>query len=105
MFLPALKFLPGKPLNYANRSMAYDFTMNRRLELVWNNPLPRPASHHDPGMLHLLADVLAGSIRCGYIDGAREMASIHHLSPLATSIVATRMHRSGISEEEILKVV
>lgn len=92
-------------MNYANRSMAYELTMNRRLELVWNNPQPQPAAHHDPGMLRLLADVLAGSIRCGYIEGARKMASIHHLSPLATSFVATRMHRSGISEEEILKVV
>jgi len=56
-------------------------------------------------MLHLLADMLAGSIRSGHLEGARRIASIHHLSPLALAVVATRMFRSGISEDEILQVV
>lgn len=75
------------------------------LQLVWDNPRPQPRLRHDLKMLRLLADTLAGSIRSGHLDGARRIASIHHLSPLAMAVVATRMFRAGISEAEILQVV
>lgn len=75
------------------------------LQLVWDNPRPQPHLKNDLKMLRILADLLAGSIRSGHIDGARRIASIHHLSPLALSVVATRMFRDGISEDEILQVV
>lgn len=79
--------------------------MSPRLQLVWENPHPQPHLRNDLTMLRLLADTLAGSVRCGYVDGARHLASIHRLSPLAVSVVATRMYESGLSEEQILKVV
>ena len=75
------------------------------LQLVWDNPRPQLHLKNDLKMLRLLADTLAGSIRSGHVEGARRIASLHHLSPLALSVVATRMFRAGISEDEILKVV
>lgn len=79
--------------------------MTSRLHLVWDNPRPQPHLKNDLTMLRLLADTLTGSIRSGHVDGARRMASLHHLSPLAVSVVATRMFRAGVSEDEILKVI
>lgn len=79
--------------------------MTSQLHLVWDNPHPQPHLKNDLTMLRALADSLTGSIRSGQVEGARRMASIHHLSPLAMSVVATRMFRAGISEAEILRVV
>ncbi|MBS1191425.1 MAG: hypothetical protein H6R10_3217 [Rhodocyclaceae bacterium] len=79
--------------------------MARELRLVWDNPRPNPHPRNDLRMLRLLADTLAGSIRSGHVEGAKRIASIHHLSPLALGVVATRMFRSGISEDQILLVV
>lgn len=79
--------------------------MTSQLHLVWDNPRPQPHLKNDLTMLRLLADTLTGSIRSGQVEGARRMASIHHLSPLALSVVATRMFRAGLSEDEILKVI
>lgn len=79
--------------------------MASQLQLVWDNPRSQPHLRNDLTMLHLLADTLAGSIRCGYLEGARRLAAIHRLSPLAVSVVATQMFKAGISEEQILQVV
>lgn len=79
--------------------------MTSALHLVWENPRPQPHLKNDLKTLRMLADLLAGSIRAGQVDGARRIAAIHHLSPLALSVVATRMFRAGISEEQILQVV
>lgn len=79
--------------------------MSSKLRLVWDNPRPQLHLRNDLRTLRFVADSLAGSIRCGQVEGARQMASIHHLSPLAMSVVATRMFKAGISEDEILKVV
>lgn len=86
-------------------STATENDMPSRLRLVWENPHPQPHLRNDLAMLRMLADTLAGSVRCGYLEGARQLASIHRLSPLALSVVATRMFESGLSEEQILKVV
>lgn len=79
--------------------------MASELQLVWDNPRPQPHLKDDLKTLGLLADMLAGSIRSGHVEGARRIASLHHLSPLALSVVATRMFRAGISEDQILQVV
>lgn len=79
--------------------------MRTPLRLVWDNPHPQPHLKSDITMLRLLADILAGSIRAGHAEEARSMASIHHLSPLALGVVATRMLNSGISEDDILRLV
>lgn len=79
--------------------------MASQLHLVWNNPRPQGHLKCDLTTLRRLADTLAGSIRSGQVEGAKRIASIHHLSPLAMSVVATRMFRAGISEDEILKLV
>jgi len=79
--------------------------MDSALELVWDNPRPHALERNDPKMLRLLGDLLAGAIRCGYLEGARRVASIHHLSPLASTLVARRMVQSGISEDDVFRVV
>ncbi|WP_424227894.1 hypothetical protein [Azovibrio sp.] len=79
--------------------------MSRELQLVWNNPSPPLHFKSDVRMLRRLASTLVGTVRQGHIDSARMMASVYHLSPLAVSVVATEMFRSGISEDEILRVV
>lgn len=79
--------------------------MASQLRLIWDNPHPHPYLRNDLTMLRLLADTLAGAIRGGQLAGAKSLASIHRLSPLAVSVVATRMFKAGISEEQILKVV
>lgn len=79
--------------------------MDNTLHLVWNNPCPQPHRKSDVKMLRNLADVMAGTIRAGQFESARYMASVYRLSPLALSVVATRMFRDGISEDEILRVV
>lgn len=79
--------------------------MARPIQLVWDNPHPQPHLKNDLKMLRILADLLTGSIRSGHIEGAKRIASLHHLSPLALSVVATRMFRAGISEDQILQVV
>lgn len=79
--------------------------MARPLQLVWDNPHPQPHLRNDLKMLRILADLLAGSIRLGQVEGAKRIAAIHRLSPLALSFVATRMFQAGISEDQILRVV
>jgi len=77
----------------------------QQLQLVWENPCAPLHFKTDVRMLRRLAGTLVGTVQKGHIDGARMMASIYHLSPLAVSVVATEMFRSGVSEEDILRVV
>jgi hypothetical protein len=86
-------------------SISKEDAMANRLQLVWDNPRPQPHLKNDLTMLRMLADLLTGSIRSGHVEGAKRIASLHHLSPLAMSVVATRMFRAGISEDQILKLV
>ncbi len=79
--------------------------MSRDLQLVWNNPCAPLHFKSDVRMLRRLANTLVGTVRQGHIESARMMASVYRLSPLAVSVVATEMFRSGISEDEILRVV
>lgn len=79
--------------------------MLTQLQLVWNNPRPQPCLRMGLSMLRFLADALAEEIRAGQIDAARGLAAIHHLSPLALAVVATRMSRHGITEEDVLRIV
>lgn len=79
--------------------------MANQLHLVWDNPHAQAQGRADLSTLRRLADALAGSIRSGQLDCARRLASFYHLSPLALSVVATRMFKAGISEDEILKLV
>lgn len=82
-----------------------EFAMDRAIELVWENPSHPSPDRNDPKMLRLLGDLLAGAVRCGYVEGARRVASTHSLSPLASTLVAGRMVRAGISRDDILRVV
>ncbi|MCX8146724.1 MAG: hypothetical protein N3C59_10380 [Azovibrio sp.] len=79
--------------------------MSRHLRLVWSNPSTPPHFRSDVRMLRRLAGMLAGTVRQGHIESARMMASVYRLSPLAVAVVASEMFRSGISEEEIRRVV
>lgn len=75
------------------------------LRLVWNNPLFEARQHHDLTLLRMLGDFLAGASRCGYIDGAKQIASIHKLTPLAASVVSKRMLLAGMGEADVRKIV
>lgn len=79
--------------------------MASQLHLVWDNPRPQARPRCDLPSLRRLADALSGSILSGKPDCARRLASFYHLSPLALSVVATRMFKAGVSEDEILKLV
>lgn len=76
------------------------------LRLAWSNPHPEPATpRSDLISLRLLGDVLAGSVRAGYAEGARRLAEFHGLSPLASRVVARQMEDYGLTQEEIRRVV
>lgn len=79
--------------------------MERNLQLVWSNPKPRPQRRNNMAVLWQLADVLSGAVRSGEFAGAQRLTTLCELTPMALSVIATRMFKSGISEEEILKVV
>lgn len=79
--------------------------MERNLQLVWSNPAPQANPCPNAAMLRHLADALTIAIRSGEIDSVQGLASMYGLTPLAMSVVATRMFKSGISEDEILRVV
>lgn len=79
--------------------------MERNLQLVWNNPAPQAHLCPNATMLRQLADALTIAIREGEINSVQGLASMYGLTPLALSVVATRMFKAGISEDEILKVV
>ena len=75
------------------------------LRLVWENPRQVAPQRHDLAMLRLLGDFLAGATRSGYVDGARQVASAHQLTPLAAAVVCRRMQSAGLAVEEIRRVV
>lgn len=79
--------------------------MSSDLRLVWENPQQEARRCHDLAMLRLLGDFLAGASRCGYVDGAKRVASIHQLSPLAASVVTRQMQSAGMADEEIRQIV
>ena len=75
------------------------------LRLVWDNPRWVASPRHDLAMLRRLGDFLAGASRSGHVAGARQVASIHRLSPLAIAVVSKQMQTSGLGEDEIRKIV
>ncbi len=83
----------------------FHFMAAAHLRLVWNNPEEPLGGASDPGVLRMLGDVLAGSVRCGFTDVARELANSHALSPLAVAVVSRQMQNYGLSQEDIRKVV
>lgn len=79
--------------------------MNTHLRLVVENPTPKAHARLDGHMLLQLADRMTAEIRTGHADVARDLASFHRLSPFGIAVVAHRMTRAGVSEDEILEAV
>lgn len=75
------------------------------LRLVWDNPVRQSRERHDLELLRTLGSFLAGATRCGQLEGARQIAARHALSPFALAVVVDRMQAEGIGEELIRKVV
>jgi hypothetical protein len=79
--------------------------MPPELQLVWNNPRIESKRRHDLMLLRLLGDFLAGASRCGYVEGAQQLAANHDLTPLAAAVVSKQMRSAGICEDVIRKIV
>lgn len=79
--------------------------MTAQLRVVAENPSVVRGKHFSSKDLFWLADRLTELVSVGNPLEAHLLASRAHLNPLNISVLATRMSRSGLSEDQILQVV
>lgn len=79
--------------------------MKPRLRLVADNPDPVRRTHPDGRSLFRLADRLTDQVRRGNTRFAHQVAVGEHLNPLGIAVVASRMYRAGLTEDQIIAVV
>lgn len=79
--------------------------MRNSLQLVWSNPGPARCHHVSAPLLRRLSDILIGCVRRGEWQAARQLVALYALSPIAIAVIAARMSRAGITEDNVLRLI